>query len=264
MMRGRAKSLLTNIEQAGLSSEASLPDALRMCVALGGQAGSKELREWASRELRGYRSEGDVPEYRRLAAPIRIDGVTGNPLVGGAKITGQRISPGNLPDVVAERIGEEVHIRHPISQIDELSRKGEPVKLSLPMGADIVRLMNDERDDSLSAIQNVYWSVAPSALASIVDQVRTRLVELIAEMRAGLDDDAQIPSAALADQAVGVVIRGDSNRVVVNSAQSSAEGNASVAAARGARRSPGKLLFGVLVGLATIAAAVFGGVQLLD
>ena len=261
-MRRRAKSLVTRIEEAALSSNTPLADALRLCVALGGKAGSLELREWAARELRGYNTQHDLPEYRRVAAPICIDGVRGNPVVGGAIITGQRISPRELPDVVTEHIDEEVEIRLPISEIDELSRRREPVKLSLPMGADVVRLMNHEAHDPLANIQNVYWSVAPSTLASIVDQVRTSLVELIAEIRAGLEDDDQLPSAQLANQAVGIVVRGDRNRVVVSSARNSDEGNASASVA-GHGRSPLWIAFGVLVGLATIVAAVFGGVQLL-
>ncbi len=146
-MRRGAKSLLARIEEAALSSDASLADALRMCVALGGRAGSRDLREWAARELRGYHGQPDVPEYRRVRAPICIDGVKGNAFVSEAIITGQRISPANLPEVVAKDISEEVEIRQPISEIDDLSRQSEAVRLSLPMGADIARLMNHEASD---------------------------------------------------------------------------------------------------------------------
>lgn len=87
-------------------------------------------------------------------------------------------------------------------------------------------------------------------------------MELIAEIRAGLEDDDEVPSAELADQAVAVVIRGDRNRVVVKSARSSDEGDASVDV-DGGGHSPLWVIFGVVVGLATIAAAVFGGFRLL-
>jgi hypothetical protein len=46
--------LLSQIEEGALDSRVPLVDVLRKCVALGGQAGSAELRDWARRELDGY------------------------------------------------------------------------------------------------------------------------------------------------------------------------------------------------------------------
>lgn len=83
---GRKPSLVEQIESDALDSSASLADALRKCVALGGRAGSADLRDWATRELTGYPGT-EVPEYRKIVAPIVIDGIAGN-----MRITGQQIS----------------------------------------------------------------------------------------------------------------------------------------------------------------------------
>jgi hypothetical protein len=253
---------MVRIEKCALSSSGSVADALRLCIALGGKAGSSDLREWAARELRGYKGQPDLPAYRRIAAPICVDGVQGNRFTGIEVITGQRVSPSQLPDVVAQHVSEEVELRNSIGQIEELSHRSEPVKLSLPMGADVLRLMNYEAQESLATIQNVYWSIPPSALGSVVDQVRTSLVELMAEIRAGLENEDEIPPPELADQAVGAVIRGDLNRVVVNSARVGNKGTVSTGAAERGPSWP-QIAFGVLVGLATIGGAVFAAIQLL-
>ena len=47
------EKLLQATEDSALDGESSVTDALRKCVALGGRAGSAELRTWASRELNG-------------------------------------------------------------------------------------------------------------------------------------------------------------------------------------------------------------------
>jgi hypothetical protein len=46
-----SKELLEQIERDALNGETSVADGLRKCVALGGRAGSPELREWANRGL---------------------------------------------------------------------------------------------------------------------------------------------------------------------------------------------------------------------
>jgi len=50
----------------------SLATALRKAVTLGGELKSVPLREWASRELRGYEDGPDgkeLPDHRRISAP---------------------------------------------------------------------------------------------------------------------------------------------------------------------------------------------------
>lgn len=262
-MRKRDAALLNQIEEAGLSATASVADALRACIALGGRAGSTELREWAQRELNGYFGDADLPEYRRIAAPLRIDAVQGNQIVGGAIIKGQRISPGELPDVVADKISEELELRQSIGEIEKLAhhKNQDEIRLSPPMGADIVRVMNSEMDQPLTAINELYWAVSTTALMGVVDRVRTMLVALVAEIRASLPDNAELPSGALADQAVQVVVHGSKNRVVTTTAQAGDTGGSSATTSDDAATSPLKRAAWWLIGLATVAGAVFAGWQ---
>ncbi len=87
-------TLLKQIERDVLTSQ-PLADTLRKCVVLGGKAGSIELREWAIRELRGYDSKDDAPDYRTVGGPILADGLTGRMIVKG-----QQIGVSVLPDFV--------------------------------------------------------------------------------------------------------------------------------------------------------------------
>jgi hypothetical protein len=70
----KATDLLERIEQGALDSGTPLADSLRLCVALGGRAGSAELRDWARKELDGYGANDDLPDYRVVTVPILIDG----------------------------------------------------------------------------------------------------------------------------------------------------------------------------------------------
>ena len=69
----RSTNLLGKIEEQAIDGDIS--KALRLCLSLGGKTGSTDLRGWASLELNGYRGQ-DVPEYRRIVAPLQVDGMT--------------------------------------------------------------------------------------------------------------------------------------------------------------------------------------------
>jgi len=264
-MRKRERGLLGEIERDVLDEDKSLANALRKCIILGGHAGSTDLREWATRELRGYGGEDNLPEYRMVAAPILIDAV--NPRV---QVRGQRISPRVLPDFVAETVEEKVELRGGIGELEAFIRQcdatGEPVDISLPMGADIARLMNHQIGEPLQQILSVYWRVGPASLRGVTDQVRTTLAELVGELRAGMGDDQDVPSAELASQAMNVAVHGRKSNVTVTSAQSSGGGESIVGSGRetqpeSSHWSRARKIGAFIVGGATILATVVALVQ---
>src|SRR3546814_9342286 len=91
-MARSADGLLSQIEDGALDSSTPLADTLRKCVALGGQAGSAELRDWARRELDGYGTEAELPDSSTGGAIIPLDGATVN-----AGITGPTLPHSPLP-----------------------------------------------------------------------------------------------------------------------------------------------------------------------
>lgn len=95
----------------------------------------------------------------------------------------------------------------------------------------------------------------------MIDSVKTTLVELMAEMRAGMPDAAELPSAEVADQAVNLVLHGRGARI--NIAQASGSGSHEVRATpvESESRSPWRKIGAAAVGLATIAAAAIALAQ---
>ncbi len=258
-MAQREDTLIAQIEQEALDDEASLAGALRKCVVLGGKSGSEPLRDWATRELQGYYGEDALPGYRELPAQIQIDGATMSGL-----ITGQPFARSALPDFVQEQVQERVELRDGAGAIEALVQRaeasGEAVKLSLPMGGDIARIMS--ADLRGQQILSIYWAVAPAAVRGVLDQIRTALALLVAELRAGMPSDEQVPSAAAANRAVQVVVSGKRHNVSVNTGH--ADGAASstkvtVGEEEGAG-SPfwtrSRRIGAFLVGVATIVGAV--------
>ncbi|GAB2562663.1 AbiTii domain-containing protein [Kribbella endophytica] len=219
-------SLLAQIQADALDSAKSLADTLRKCIALGGETGSTELRDWARQELEGYVGPGDeVPGYRIVRAPLQLDAI-----VGTNQIKGQPISPNDLPEVVVGQIDELVHLSGGVGELEAMAQQAKErgLKLTPAQGMDVVNLMNQENDQPFQQITHLYWHLSASPIVGVLDKIRTILTSLVAEMRAMTGPDEDLPSAKTADQAVNVVVRGNKRSVVnVHTAQGSSGGEAS-------------------------------------
>lgn len=255
----RPPTLLTEIER-DLLDGTPIADVLRKLIVLGGRAGSSELRDWASQELRGYLDTASLPEYRKVPAPIQLDAVAGHTI-----IRGQTISPFNLPDVARDVITNRTPFTQGIGEIEELARSADgAVKIGLPGHSELARIMDAESGRPFQRIDTIYWSVSRAALAGLVDQVRTRLAELLGELRAVTPANADVPTAAQANNAVNVVVHGRGNHVQI--AQAHEGGNSSIdetpPPADSSFWTRGRRLGAILVGIATIAGAVFAAIQI--
>lgn len=265
------RRLLDEIESDALSDGVPLATALRKCIALGGQSGSEKLRDWASRELNGYADE-ELPEYRKLPAPLKIDAMT-----AGAQITGQQIGPHALPEPANKFIREEVELRFGVGEVEALvaSRPaGESIKLQPAGSTQIVALMNHEINEPFQQITALYWSVAPAAIRGVLDRIRTSLTVLVAEIRAATPGDPQTPPTEAADQAVQVVLTGKRSKANVTVTQASGQATATtttnaatdhstatVQTSEEAGWTTRRKVFAAIGGIATIAGTVFGGIQ---
>lgn len=167
-MAQREASLIDQIERDALDDSVPVATALRKCVVLGGQSNSENLRDWAVRELQGYQGEDDLPGYRVVAAPLRIDGKAGN-----YQFERQQFPPSALPDFAQEHIKEEVELRHGAGVIEALLGQAE-IKLSPVMGADLVRLMNADNGDPYRQIESLYWDISHATIRGVLDRFAPR------------------------------------------------------------------------------------------
>ncbi len=255
-----AESLLDQIEQDVLDENVSVATALRKCVALGGRSGSETLRDWATRELEGYYGSDDLPKYRIIAAPIRLDGIAGN-----YQITGQAVPPSTLPDVARDHVKEQVELREGVGHIEELAKMPE-IKIGLPGGGDLTRLMNAESSNPFQRIDTLYWAVSPAAVKGALDQIRTALMKLVAELRAATPAGQEVPSEAAANQAMNFVISGKRAKVNVTASQASGSGSNATSGTSASSSEPGfwttsRRIGATVGGIATVAGAVFAGIE---
>lgn len=255
-MAKRQRDLLDEIERDVLDESKSLASALLKCLSLGGHAGSADLREWAARELYGYPSREDLPDYRLVTAPLLMDGFP-----PGAQFRGKSVSVIELPKEAREAISDELPLTYGVAQIEGLIRQAESrggsIPLGPPAGAELALMMTHEV--GRYQVERIYWSVNAAVLRGVTSVMRGKLIELVAEMRAGTVQGEGIPPPAIAEQAVQFVLYGKGHRITLATA---GEGGTAIAAFQdGASDERGfwtrsRRVGAAIVGLAGIVSAV--------
>jgi AbiTii len=256
---GRGKSsLVDQIQEGVLDSRVSLADTLRKCVTLGGQANSSGLRDWARRELNGYGPDDELPEWRKVPAPIQVDFLNTRFIVRG-----QQISTWDLPDFARDAYKEEVELRSGVGELEALLRQADNgiVRLGLPGGSELLTYINRTNNDTHQKIERIYWALSIAAIHSILERIRNSLADRVGELRHAMSDESTTTSQAVS---APFSISGQRNRVTINSAQSNGGGTSTI----GQSREPdsdwmrwAKIIGGVIVGVATILGTIFAWLQ---
>ncbi|MCM2388763.1 hypothetical protein NBG84_10735 [Streptomyces sp. CWNU-1] len=188
-----------------------------MVIVIGGRAFSEPLRTWATNELRGYHGPvAEMPHYRTIAAPLQVD--SRSPFWQAKRET---ISALDLPEFAQDSVGEELPIRFSVGKIQNLLSGRDSrdlLKLQLPGAAELARVMSYERQSHQVVVEAIYWAVHPSDLQDILEQVRNRLLQFVAELRSTMEPGEQQPTVGQVHQAVQNIriTVGDDSPVTIN------------------------------------------------
>ncbi|MFJ2019604.1 AbiTii domain-containing protein [Streptomyces nodosus] len=249
------RSRLDRLEDDVLNESRPLAPILRQVIALGGHAHSEALRTWALRELQGYEgTDVPIPDYRRISAPLVMDG-----FAGMYQFREQPVSMFDLPDFARDDLGNELRLGKGVGQIESLvaTSAGQTVQLGDVMAADLAVLMSQ---NSQRQVLRLYWAVHPAALEGVLDQVRTRLVQLVGELRATMSHGQQDPTPSQVAQALQNIniVTGDNSSVTVTAPVAVAHdhGSARAGITGGTQQTltPGAMVWLVPVALLAVAA----------
>jgi hypothetical protein len=203
--KSRGQIALDLLEQGVLDESAPLKTLLRQVIVIGGHAASEPLRTWALRELQGYTDPTvELPDYRLLPALIQADGRS-----VAWTVKQQILSVLDLPEVARGVVKEEMPMAYGVGKIEAVissTDPTEPVKFSPPGAPELARMMSYERRQQGVLVESVYWSVHVSALQDVLDQVRTRLAQFVAELRATMPAGAAEPTPEQVRQVVQQII----------------------------------------------------------
>ncbi|MGC9382219.1 hypothetical protein [Streptomyces sp. MH13] len=263
---------LEQLERAVLDDAASLATALRQCLMLAGYAHHEELRAWALKELEGYAAADELPSYRKVPAALEV--VVDLYLPGQIiRDNTQRVSPNQLPPHARDRgIGESAPIRQGVRELEALVTRIDraAVRLSPPGSADYALLMTQEQHrqgNEGSHITSLHWDVSVASIAGVLDQIRTRLTQFVAEVRAAMPPGQQNPNPDQIDSAAQQALNitggdGSTFNIVAPNAKADRGGTASANVNEPAPATPQpwwhrtSVIWGAIAALGTVAGVI--------
>ncbi|SCL43330.1 AbiTii domain-containing protein [Micromonospora aurantiaca (nom. illeg.)] len=170
-------TLLRSLRERLLDESEPLAGLLRKCLLLGAETGSEALREWARKELNGYGDEDEVPQYRKVPAAISVDSINGR-----FWTKGQVVDRLQLPREAREYVPDEISFKQPIEELERLAGQKQ-FSFASPGLAYAQAVWNGK----LGPFQNIVglsYVMSGSALAGVLGQIRTKLVDLVADLTA--------------------------------------------------------------------------------
>jgi hypothetical protein len=157
---------------------------LRKVKVVAARAGVGQLDEWVTHELEGYPDEVTLPEYRGPFG-VEVRGHYSGPFNSGIK--NGLVPSAGFPEDMRGGWLFKVSFLQPIAELEELSRTNEST-ITAAWPADVVAYTNMLLEQGRV---NLYegmglqsaWRVIPrTAVVAIVDQVRTKILDLALEL----------------------------------------------------------------------------------
>ena len=224
-------SLLKDIRNAALEADVPIANVLRKCAVLGTQLKNNDLRDWALQELKGYDNEDDVPEYRKVPAPL-MGNFSGR---FGSGYTNIGVPAVNLPEKLRERARSAVFTQG-VAGLEALLEGSDGSNLTFSWPGDWITWIHNKSKWSGGMILYAAWQVVGKAnIAEMIDAIRNRVLEFCLRLEKEIpelmsdDDDSALPTGA--EVAASQVF----NQVIVFGSQVGTIANASPGAKQVAR-----------------------------
>lgn len=188
-------SLLRSLRDHMLDESQPLAGLLRKCLLLGAETGSSSLRDWARRELNGYKVGDQVPEYRTFDnVPMTMNSISGSTMV-----TGQVVDRLLMPEEVQKFVDKSFTFRNAVEELEQLAANSS-VSFTSPGLVLAQSVWNSELDDWQNIV-DLKFVFPGSAIAGVLGNIRTQLVDVIADLTSATPLES-LPRKEKVDEAV--------------------------------------------------------------
>jgi hypothetical protein len=186
---------LDEIIEAASNDKEPIGNLLRKCLILERQVKNEKFKAWINKELDGYDSKEDLPSYRSFVCINR-----GHFLgIAGRSLSDQPLSF-HILDPKDRKLVERVALAQPAASYETRTDKSGDAMLGWPPALTTKYQTKFFRDSDL--VLNRAWQEIPgSVLVALVEQVRTRVLRFVLELKDNLPEEAenakQIPPAVI-------------------------------------------------------------------
>jgi len=169
--------LLDDIINLAIDGKQPLPDLLRKCLLLGHELKNERLKEWANQELNGYKSVGDIPDYRHM------QGIAKGHFMGpyGGELKNYPIPPAALEEK-HRHWAREVYLPHGVSAYEEILKASDETAITFPWPGDMVLYYQQKFLDGYGLV-SAWLVVSKNAFVEVLDTIRNRTLNMALQLK---------------------------------------------------------------------------------
>lgn len=199
--------LLDDLRQGLRNPDTQVSHLLRLVLMLGTEVGAGDLADWARKELNGYEVDDALPDCRVLPVHVTADVQFGNMMKSG-----EHLSLEMLPSPLQERFKDGFPMLNSLSNIEDLIRdSGTTLSFPLPQQTYVRQHVEHQVDQAFTHIHAVYLTTGRAVVADVIEQVRTRLAEMVGHLMRQAPEHN--PTPAQVRQGANIVLHGASGTV---------------------------------------------------
>lgn len=189
--------VLKQIQSDLVGPDAPLSTTLRRAKVLASQLRSDELGHWVSQELDGYKSRGELPDYRILAT-----GCVGTWTDGFRVMTNRRLALMGIDDDNVRDLLTTFPVCHGIRTVEQFATKEQRFIVS----ADVTALVNSYMSGQGGGYLELQYAVGSPEFQQILDTVKNRLLDFVLKLDQNWHLDDNPPSREEVSNLVSLVI----------------------------------------------------------
>ena len=159
-----------------IEDKVSLEKSLYRALVIAKERQNKPLESWVRCELKGYESDEDIPDYRKIKSNnFRYSGINGN-----MQVTRASLPVDFIGDEIIEKV-ESVEYRHGIKQIEDFANSTSAISIDRSF------LAGEVAHNTHGAVQCVALEqlLPPSFFSAIVACVKEQLIDIFMNYNAG-------------------------------------------------------------------------------
>lgn len=191
--------MLGQIQSDLVGDSASLSATLRKSKVLASQLESDELSQWVAKELDGYESRDDLPDYRVLATSV-----AGTWTNGYYQVTNRALHLSSINDENLQNLLTEFPVYQGIRSVEEFAQMSDDKRFQV--SADVTAYVNTFVSEAGYGYSQLHFTIGRHNFEQILDTVRNRLLDFVLRLDKRWNPEAPPPPTEAVRELVSVVI----------------------------------------------------------
>ena len=206
-------NILTEIINLLTDNDSSITNALLKIKVFSMRLKNDSLTEWIDKELSGYKSNDELPAYRKGDCNL-----VGNYINGYWKMEKQILATMNLPDWVRESV-EQMTFYQSISVLESYMKDEKMKTISVSIPAEIIGIITDtyqNMGNPYLTVYSAYKQVHIGAVEQIITEVRNKTLDLMLKLEQEFGFDIDMQALMEKKTAVNYLIQNIMNQITIN------------------------------------------------